>query len=107
MSSVLPKLQPIIKAGVSERTLQVEVELPERKERFRAVSSIGTKEVLEYLVATKTPHGKLISGPGGVLNNRAGSATAVWVFEKIDLRVSSKQTNRAKQSKQNKTTKSS
>lgn len=87
MSTGLKKLQPKMSTSVSERTLVVEVELLERKERGRQVTQIGTDEVLEYLEATKTPYGKLLSGPKGRLSNRDSAVVGVWKFEKKDLRV--------------------
>ena len=103
----LQKLQPIIKSGLSERTLKVDVEIPERKERFRDVTTVGTKEVLDYLAATGIPHGKLISSPGGTVNNRQSGVTASWVFEKIDLRVKEEKPTTSAKPKQSKKTKSS
>ena len=86
-----PRLQPIITSGVSQRTLKVKVVLPERKERFRVVTEIGTKEVLDYLKVTGAVHGKLLESPGKI-NNRDGEATGTWAFEKKDLRVNHKTT---------------
>ena len=80
------KIQPEIKTGVSERTLQVEVVLPARKKRGREVTQVSTKQVLEYLEVMSIAHGKLLSGPDSI-DNRDGEKCACWVFEKRDLRV--------------------